>query len=206
MERRDRAGERRVRVPRDTVGVLPAQCRSRSGPGRLAAPDRRCIGIRQEQVAQVQMEVTVRARVLIEVHDHRPTAGMAHLDRGLLERLPDGRILRALSVLDVTAGLEPASQSAMQVQQHDVPRCIDHDGGRGDMDGQRRPLERCQRRLEKTTKVIDRSRFQCIERRVASEALEQVRDSRVRSLALEGVGCVQPSTFFERTAPVASSS
>jgi hypothetical protein len=40
---------------------------------------------------------------------------------------------------------------------------------------------------------------------VVSESLEQVLYARVGS-ALQGIGCVQLSTFFARTAPVESSS
>ena len=205
MERRDRADERRVRVPRDAVGVLPAQRRPRPRAGRLALADRRCIGIRQEQIAQIQMEVTVRTRVLIEVDDHRPAAGMAHRHGGLFDRLPYGCVLRALSGLDVTAGLEPASEAAVQVQQHDVPRRIEHDGGRGDMDRQRGPRERRDGGLEQPPEVIDRGGLERIDRCVPSESLEQVLNARVRP-ALQGVERVQLSTSFARTAPVESSS
>jgi len=151
------------------------------------------------------MEVTIRTRVLIEVDDHRPAAGMAHRHGGLLGRLPHCCILWALSGLDVTAGLEPSSEAAVQVQQHDVPRRIEHDGGRGDMDGQRRPRERRDGGLEQPPEVIDRGGLERIDRCVPSESLEQVLNARVRS-ALQGVGRVQLSTSFARTAPVESSS
>ena len=205
MECGDRTGERRIRVPRDAVGVLPAQRRPRSCAGRLAVPDRRCIGIGHEQVAQVEMQVTVRTRVLVEVHDHRPASGMANRHRSLLDRLSHGCVLRALCGLDVTAGLEPASEAAVQVQQHDVARRIEHDGGRSDMDGQRRPRERRDGGLEQPPEVIDRVGLERIDRCVSSESLEQIPNTRVRS-ALQGVGRVQLSTSFARTAPVESSS
>lgn len=89
----------------DPGGVLPTQLRTGAGTGRLAEADRGCLRIGQQEVAQVEMDVPVRTRMLIEVDDDRTRGGVPDHDRRLLTSLPECCDIWPFIALDVSARL-----------------------------------------------------------------------------------------------------
>lgn len=122
----ERAPQGQVRQRLELVVIDPAEHRC-SVLDRLARRMRR-VGARVQQVAQVQMHVRVRTKMLVEV-DEDGSGGRVHrLHAGLLGGLTQYRILGSLAMLDVSAGLEPDAQSAMLVEQEPTAREIDDEG------------------------------------------------------------------------------
>ena len=66
-----------------------------------------------EEVPQVEMGVALRPWVDVDVHEHRAAAG----ETGLLDDLTHGRLLRRLACVDVSSGLQPQAETAVQMQE-----------------------------------------------------------------------------------------
>jgi hypothetical protein len=170
-----------------------------------------CVG--EEEVPEVEVDVTVGARMLIEVDDRRGTLGVTRGDRGLLERLPQRRVLRTFTRFDVPTGLEPAPDAAMQMQEHESPAGVEDERGRGHVRREGGPRERIALRApgaglhEEVAQPVDGRSFQGVDARMDREVSQEVADPRVpvrdavgRAVARDG----QLQTSFVSTAPVES--
>ena len=96
------------------IAVVPVE------PGDvLALPRRRrrigVVGV--DAVAQVEVGVTTRAGVDVDVDQLGLVAGEAGREPGLLRRLPHGGVPRRLARVDVPARLDPDAERLVPVQQ-----------------------------------------------------------------------------------------
>jgi hypothetical protein len=113
------------------------------------------VGVGVQQEPEVEVDVPVGPRVLVDVHEDRGRAGMAGDQTRLLLGLPQGREGRVLPGLDVPAGLEPAVQPPVPMQQ-EAARRVEHEGGGRHVGRQRRPGERVRVPAQQAPQVRDR--------------------------------------------------
>jgi len=158
------------------------------------------LAVSEQQVSQVQMDVPVRSRMLVEMEDRRATVRMSDRDPRLLVRLPDRRILGRLAGLEVTARLEPAAEAPMEMEQHRPGPVVDDDGGCRHVRRERRADEGVLGATEQPFEVRDGVPFLGVQRRVVAEPGEQLGDARVAG------DLAQLRTSLLSTAPVPSSS
>ena len=82
----------------------------------------------EQEVAQVEVGMTEGRLMDVEVDQAGPPAGMRHLEPELLDGLAQGGLGWLLAGVDVPAGLHPAGEALVQVQDR-APGA--HDDGRG---------------------------------------------------------------------------
>ncbi len=92
------------------------------------------------------MDVSLRGRVDVHVDEVRNAGRMAHVEPGLLTRLPQGRLGRRFARLEVTTRLEPPPEAAVPVQHGAAPP--DHDPGSREVDRTGVAIERGGQRPE----------------------------------------------------------
>jgi hypothetical protein len=209
LERSDGARERPVHEGGGLFEVDPTERGAGALAGGLAGLVRRCIPVRMQEVPQVEMDVAVGARVLVEVQEHRAARRVSDRDTRLLEGLADRCVLRALTRLDVATGLEPAADPAVEVEQDLAMSSVEDDGRRRDVGRERRPHERVLRAVEEALQVCDSRRLLVVEDRMAGEDGPQPDGAVVGPAGVEGRRAGvrgQRSTSLEITAPVVSSS
>lgn len=80
------------------------------------------------------------SRVGVEMQQRRPTGRVANNESGFLGRFPQCRCPWSLARVNVTAGLQPASEALVPVQNRSSP--TGHDGRSGDVDRVIIPTER----------------------------------------------------------------
>lgn len=212
-ERDDSPGERTVAERGHVVQLSPTQRGAGTLARGLSLPDHRCGALGDQQVTQVEMDMVIRPRMLIEMHDVRPGGGVAHGDARLLTRLAQRRVLRSLIRLDMATGLQPASETSVQVQEHQTPLRVEHDGRRGDVHRQRGARERVVGPVEMSAQLRDRLTFGVIDRDVGVEPPTQIVHAPIGQALAPGAGRpfvlgtrTQLNTSLARTAPVLSRS
>jgi len=146
------------------------------------------------------MDMSVRARVLVEMDHLRTVVRMSHGDACLLERLPDRSALGILARLDVSSRLEPATDATMQMEQHATMAFVEHDRRCGHVRRQRAPDERIIRRSEELAQVRDGVLLELVKGGVGSEASEELGAARIVDAR------AQVRISFASTAPVLSRS
>ncbi len=85
------------------------------------------------------MDVVLGGLVHVHVDHHRPRRRVGHLQARLLDALPDHRLGRGLTGIEMPTGLHPAKEAAVPVEYH--PSVTDDDGRGGDMGRIRGPIE-----------------------------------------------------------------
>jgi hypothetical protein len=146
------------------------------------------------------VDVAVRSGVLIEMEHQGPPVRVPHGDPGLLERLTERRDLGRLTRLDVSAGLQPATDAAVQVQEHTAVALVEHDGRRGHVRRERAPGERVVRSREQLAEARDGVLLEIVERRMVGEEGEELGATRIVDRE------AQLRISFASTAPVLSRS
>jgi hypothetical protein len=138
--------------------------------------------------------------MLVEVEQGRTLGRVPGEQARLLERLADGCVLRTLAGLDVPAGLEPAVEAPVQVQEDATRVLVDDDRRGGHVRGKGRPRVGVLVTRQQAAKVRDRVPLLDVERRTRGEQAEEGQRPRVVEVL------AQLRTCLLRTAPVLSSS
>ncbi len=127
LESDDRTRERVIGESGDVRECCPAQRCTRPITRRLSFADRWFRAPHEQQVAQIEMDMVIGSCMLIEVQYERPVIRMPDGQSRLLARLTDSRVLRTLSGLDMTSGLQPAPESPMQVKEEHAAMWVEDD-------------------------------------------------------------------------------
>ena len=102
------------------------------------------------------MDMVLGGLVHVHVDHHRSGRRMGHLQARLLDALPDHRLRRGLTGIEMPTGLHPAKKAAVAVEDH--PPVTDHDGRGGDMGQDPRSGRRAGRAGSNSTSMMSLDR------------------------------------------------
>ena len=133
---------------------------------------------RLDQVAQIEVSMTARAGVHIDVQQRWAVGQVAvdeqHGQTGLLGCLAQGTVPWQLVGVDVATGLQPHLQSFVAVQHHSPSIIADHDRRSRDVHLGRVLVERALEAVDKLDKSGDRPTFAGIDRAVAAATADRM--------------------------------